>query len=550
MSELNDFLKLIAEGKKTDPTAVKAKEIKENIKNDLGDLFTEMARIKEQDPVVIKAREHKQHIQEVVKNDLGSLFAELASLKKQAEEIIAPEVTPEPDPIIEDLVVEKIYTEPPTEPIPASEIHSKTEIDKYLTGKSFQQPNPPKVDPNVLAIQDKIKFLEQAIGKIAATGPGSGEVNFRYLDDVNRITMTDSNNNWVLEYDSASKKVKFTDDIGPIQKLRFNTSHIHDEVRTEGTLCWNSVDKTIDLTQNNIIQQIGQEIHVLVRNRTGSTITNGSFVRFAGAEENGVARLLISPFLGDGTYPNLFGLGIATEDIADDADGFVTTFGKVRELNTTNTGITSETWQVGDILYASPTTAGKLTKVKPTAPNNVIPVAAVLRIGTTNGEVFVRPTYEQKRTYGTFSDTTPQYVLDSALVDPEAVYPVTFNTTDVANGHSRGVNTSHIISTASGLFNYKFSIQFVSTNSSAKDVYIWFRKNGEDIPNSASRITINGNDVYSVAAWDITVSMDANDYFQIMWAATNTAVHIAAPTATAFCPAIPSVILTITEVAL
>ena len=55
MSELDDFLKLIADGKKTDPSAVKAKEIKENIKSDLGELFTEMARIKEQDPVAIKA---------------------------------------------------------------------------------------------------------------------------------------------------------------------------------------------------------------------------------------------------------------------------------------------------------------------------------------------------------------------------------------------------------------------------------------------------------------------------------------------------------------
>ena len=55
MSELDDFLKLIADGKKTDPSAVKAKEIKENIKSDLGELFTEMARIKEQDPVSIKA---------------------------------------------------------------------------------------------------------------------------------------------------------------------------------------------------------------------------------------------------------------------------------------------------------------------------------------------------------------------------------------------------------------------------------------------------------------------------------------------------------------
>lgn len=325
--------------------------------------------------------------------------------------------------------------------------------------------------------------------------------------------------------------------------LAFNTETPVDI--ENGQVAWNSVDKTLDIQHNNVTQQVGQESFALVRNRSGSTITNGMFVRFSGAEDNGVARVLVEPFLANGTYPNLFGLGIATEDIADDADGFVTVFGKVRGLNTTNTGITSETWQVGDVLYASPTQAGKLTRVKPTAPNNVIPVAAVLRVDPQIGELFIRPTYEQKRTYGTFADKTNQ---TAALINTP--YAVTFNTTEVANGHSRGTDTSHIIAEVSGLYNYKFSIQFVSTNSSAKDVFVWFRRNGNDIPDSATRLTITGNGVYDVAAWDISVSMNTNDYFQIMWATTDTTVSIAAPAATTFCPAIPSVLLTVTEVAL
>lgn len=516
MTDLNDLFKVIAEGKKeyeeTDPVGKKLKAVKEN-----------------------------------VKVDLSSLFSQLTSLKEDLEkELVVAEAKQEQAPMI----TEEIPYQPV---IHTPEVRAKQvskDLDKYLTDKSFQQPQPEVVDKDVEAIRNKIKFLEQAIGKIAAAGPGSGEVNFRWLDDVNRATMTPSNDNWVLEYDSATKKVQFTENVGPIQTLRFNTTHTHDEIRHDGTVCWNSVDKTLNLIQNEVTQHIGQETHGLIRNRTGATITKGSFVRFSGAEQNGVARLLVTPFLGDGTYPNLFGFGVSAEDILDDADGFVTVFGKVRDLNTTSTGITSETWQPGDILYASPTTAGKLTKVKPTAPNNVIPVAAVLRVDDEIGELFVRPTYEQKRTYGTFADKTNQYAAEAATVNPNAVYPVTFNTTEVANGHRRGTDTSQIISEASGLFNYQFSMQFVSTNSAAKEVYIWFRKNGNDIPDSASRITITGNDVYSVAAWDITVSMNVNDYFQIMWAVTNTSVHISAPAATAFCPAIPSVLLTVSEVAL
>ena len=46
--------------------------------------------------------------------------------------------------------------------------------------------NPDKLDPTIQGIQDKVKFLEQTIGKIVAHVPGSGETWFRWLDDVNR----------------------------------------------------------------------------------------------------------------------------------------------------------------------------------------------------------------------------------------------------------------------------------------------------------------------------------------------------------------------------
>jgi hypothetical protein len=515
MSDLNELFKVLAEGKKD---------------------------YQENNPVGKKVKEVKEH----VKEDLSVLFDQLYSLKEELEQNLVEEETKYEQLIIEEvseLIAEETLDE--TELlVEADPPKINPEVDKYLRGKSFQQPDPDLVSKNIDDIRSKIKFLEQTMGRIAATGPGSGEVNFRWLDDVNRATMTEGNDSWLLEYDAATKKVQFTENVGPIQKLRFNTSHVHDDVRDEGTLCWNNVDKTIDLTQNNVTQQIGQENQVLVRNRTGSTITNGMFVRFAGAEENGVARLLVAPFLGDGTYPNLFGLGVATEDILDGGDGFVTVFGKIRNINTTNTGITSETWQVGDILYASPTTPGKLTRIKPTAPNNVIPVAAVLRVDDELGELFIRPTYEQKRPYGSFAD-----LLDQSALLTNTPYAVKIRRTEIANGFSIADETK-VVAAISGLYNYQFSLQLSSSNSSSKEVYIWARKNGQDIPDSSTRITISGNGVYDVAAWNFVISMDANNYFELMWATSDTTAKIDAPPATAFCPAVPSVLLTVTEVAL
>ena len=198
MNDLSDLFKLVAEAKKTDPVAVKTKEIKENIKEDLGSIFGEIASIKQQDPAVQKSKEIKEHIQEVVKGDLGSLFSELAALKKPKEPEI--EIIEEVEPLVEEVLVEVAPTieEPPTVP----------EIDKYFTGKSFQQPEPDRVDPNIKSLQDKMKFLEQAIGRIAAHGPGSGEVNLRWLDDVDRPTIYDMR---YLRYNDAKKKFEFAE---------------------------------------------------------------------------------------------------------------------------------------------------------------------------------------------------------------------------------------------------------------------------------------------------------------------------------------------------
>lgn len=82
-------------------------------------------------------------------------------------------------------------------------------VEKEVLNKdSFQQPAPQPVDPNIKGIQKKIQFLEQAIGRIAAAGPGSGEVNLRYLDDVDRSSIDDQR---YMRYNATSKKFEFVD---------------------------------------------------------------------------------------------------------------------------------------------------------------------------------------------------------------------------------------------------------------------------------------------------------------------------------------------------
>lgn len=313
---------------------------------------------------------------------------------------------------------------------------------------------------------------------------------------------------------------------------------------TEGALAWNEAEGTLDLgMDNNVIQQIGLETFARVQNSTGATISKGSVVGFSGVGTNNV--LSINKYLADGSTPTLYGLGVMAHDLPDSGQvGYCTVWGHVGGINTSS-------FSVGDILYASPTTAGALTKTKPTAPNNVIPIAAVLKVGTTDGEIFVRPTIEQQEYYGVFSDTATK--TPAAIYTP---YAITFNTTDLANGFSRGSPTSRIVSSASGLFNIQFSAQVSSSSASAKKIWIWPRKNGTDVPNSNSEATIDANGGAAVLSWNFVLSLNANDYIELMYATDDTNVQIVAVaaqtgangTSTFARPAVPSIILTVTQV--
>jgi len=512
MSELNDFLKLISEAKAQDPKHQKIKEIKETVREDVNDFFAQLASAS------------PKHF-EIEKEEIDELVEKIEAIEQIEQDIIQeeiPEIKSEADKQAEVLSL----------------------LKKQPDAVPFSQPNPEPTSKDIKAITDKIKFMEQWLGKITATGPGSGEVNFRYLDDVERSTMTSGNDNWVLEYDAASKKVQFTKDIGPIDSVQFDVTHEDDNTHGEGTLTWNNFDRTLNLHhKNSVRQQIGQEqYYPPVKNITGSTITNGTLVMFAGAESDNNARLLITPMIANGTYPSLYVMGITTEDIVNGETGFVTAFGYVNDVDTSM-------WEEGDILYANPLVPGGLTNIKPTAPNNVIPVAAVVHKDAVIGRIIVRPTVEQEMQYARFSSEIDQHPL---TVD--TAYPITFGVTDISRGfHADGETIpdySKIYTEESGFFKFDVTISLTSTNAAAKAFYVWMRKNGVDIPRSAKRQSITGNGVYQLLAYTLSVSLAKDDYIQIMYAASDTAIIIDAPDVTAFSPAIPSATITCTQIAL
>ena len=147
---------------------------------------------------------------------------------------------------------------------------------------------------------------------------------------------------------------------------------------------------------------------------------------------------------------------------------------------------------------------------------------------------------------GSWYDTTTQTA--ATINTPTAV---TFNTTEVQNGVSVGVgvgNTSKIYTSVPGYFNFQFSLQVTSATGSSQYIWVWPRINGVDVPDSNTKWAIQGTGAEVVAALNYILPIQAGQYFELMWAVSNTNVKILHEAANAFSPAIPSAILTTTFV--
>jgi hypothetical protein len=145
--------------------------------------------------------------------------------------------------------------------------------------------------------------------------------------------------------------------------------------------------------------------------------------------------------------------------------------------------------------------------------------------------------------YGSFFDTTTQ---TAAAIN--TAYAMTFNSTDLSQGVTLGTPTSRVYVDTINTYNIQFSAQVVNTTGGgAHRIWIWLRKNGADVPNTATVIRIQGNNSEAVAAWNFLLEMNQGDYFELMWAVDNTGVQLQTFAASGFYPAVPSVILTVTN---
>jgi hypothetical protein len=108
------------------------------------------------------------------------------------------------DEVTQEQITEELLIEAPKQ----VDLTDGAQYDKLFKTNVdlFNQPKNPKVAPEIKAITDKLQYMENWLSKISMAGPGGGEVNLRYLDDVNDKTIQDGR---FLRYNAASDNFEF-----------------------------------------------------------------------------------------------------------------------------------------------------------------------------------------------------------------------------------------------------------------------------------------------------------------------------------------------------
>jgi hypothetical protein len=217
-----------------------------------------------------------------------------------------------------------------------------------------------------------------AIVQIGAGG-GAGDVTGPGSSTDNALARFDSTTGKIIQ-----NSVGILDDSGNLTGINsitdpdyvtFNTSYATG--LTTGQLGWDSTNNSLayGMANGNIVQHIGEDQYLYIK--ASATITKGQVIMFTGSVgASGVLTGAPATGITDGTYI----IGVAAEAIANNAFGFVQTFGVITNVNTS-------AFADGDILWYNPSVTGGLTATKPSAPNVKAQIAGCNKGGSAGGGV-------------------------------------------------------------------------------------------------------------------------------------------------------------------
>lgn len=134
---------------------------------------------------------------------------------------------------------------------------------------------------------------------------------------------------------------------------------------------------------------------------------------------------------------------------------------------------------------------------------------------------------------------------------PAIIRSITLNHSDIDNNGVTIQSNSQITFANAGVYNIQFSAQLEKTDNGVDLVEIWLSKNGTNIADTNTKVTLNGNGAKAVAAWNFLIKLNAGDYIELKWYSADIHVRILAESEVVSPgppnlsrPAIPSIILT------
>jgi nitrogen fixation protein len=141
-----------------------------------------------------------------------------------------------------------------------------------------------------------------------------------------------------------------------------------------------------NVTLKNGVDLVARIVNKVVPN---TTLTKAAYqaVRVSGAQGG---RLAVALAQANNDNNSADTIGLVTETIATNQEGFIITVGQIENIDTTGS-LQGETWTDGDVLYLSPTVAGKLTNIKPTgATGHIVVIGYVEYAHANNGKIYVK----------------------------------------------------------------------------------------------------------------------------------------------------------------
>lgn len=146
---------------------------------------------------------------------------------------------------------------------------------------------------------------------------------------------------------------------------------------------------TYDVDNTGVVDN-AEAIKIIGRNSTGNTLYKGTIIYINGStgnRPNFVKAQANSEATSAGTF------GVIADDLANNSDGYALCLGYLDTLDTRTNAthpFTSDTLADGDTIYLSPTTAGYITNVKPSAPNHLVYLGKVTRTSPSLGTIVYR----------------------------------------------------------------------------------------------------------------------------------------------------------------